>query len=60
MFIRDRQQVCRYLCLRQHFNRRQRQVDRRRRFRFRYQVERRQRLRFRHQVGRRRRLRFRH
>ncbi len=60
MLIRDRQQVCRYFRLRQHFDRRRHQVDHRRRFRFRHQVERRRRLRFRHQVDRRRRLRFRH
>ncbi len=60
MSICDRQQVCRCLRLRQHFDRRRRQVDRRRRLRFRHQVKRCRRLRFRHQVKRRRRLRFRH
>ncbi len=60
MLIRDRQQVCRCLRLRQHFNRRRRQINCRRRLRFRHQVERRRRLRFRHQVDRRRRLRFCH
>jgi len=60
MLIRNCQQVCRCLRLRQHFDRRQRQVDRRRRLRFRYQVKRHRHLRFRYQVDRRQRLRFRH